>query len=264
VKEARLAFDRVRGLRDRALAAQSESDAAEARYETAEAAVRSAEAALSSARANERWAEVQVENTVIRAPFEGTVLTKYADVGEVVAPFAASASSRGAVVTLADMASLQVEADVNESNIRQIAPSQPCLITLDAMPSDPYRGRVEKIVPTADRSRATVLVKVVFDSLDARVLPEMSARVSFLPASAGSQALQTGTVLSVPRAAVAERGGRTVVFVAKGDRAAQTAVTVGAAYGGAVEIRDGLAGDEVVVIDPPEGLRDGGRIRLKT
>jgi RND family efflux transporter MFP subunit len=263
LKEARLAFDRVQGLRENSLASDADFDAAEARRESADAAARAAAAALASAVANARWAQVQVENTYIRAPFDGTVLTKYADVGEVVAPFAASASSRGAVVTLADMTSLQVEADVGEASIRRITVGQPCLITLDAMPAEPYRGRVVKIVPTADRAKATVLVKVAFESPDDRVLPEMSARVSFLPESTDPSSIETGTVLAVPRAAVADRDGRTVVFVVDGERVRETPVDVGTAYGGAIEIRSGLSEGEAVVVDPPEKLRGGGRIRLK-
>jgi RND family efflux transporter MFP subunit len=189
------------------------------------------------------------------------VLTKNADVGEVVAPFASSASSRGAVVTLADMTSLEFEADVSESNIRRVRVGLPCIITLDALPAEPYRGRVKKIVPTADRARATVLTKVAFDALDDRVLPEMSANVNFLSAETDSQAIDTRTVLAVPAAALAERDGRTVVFTVREGRAVLASVEVGARYGGAVEIRGGLREGEVVVLDPPSRLRDGGRVQ---
>ncbi len=262
-KEAKLSFDRVRSLKDQALASESDLDAAEAVYESADAATQAAEASRAAAEANARWAEVQVENTYIRAPFDGTVLTKYADVGEVVAPLAASASSRGAVVTLADMGSLQVEADVSESSIRRIQTEQPCLVTLDAMPAEPYRGRVDKIVPTADRAKATVLVKVTFDALDERVLPEMSAKVSFLPETADAAA-PTAAVLSVPRGAIAERGGRRVVFVVEKERVREAAIETGATYGGSVEVREGLSADEIVVLDPPGDLKGGGRVRVKT
>jgi RND family efflux transporter MFP subunit len=260
-KEARLAHERAQGLLARALLSQADFDIAEARFETARADVGAREAALASAKANAAWAEVQVENTFIRAPFDGRVLTKNADVGEVVAPFASSASSKGAVVTLADMTSLEVEADVSESNIRRVRVGLPCIITLDALPAEPYRGRVKKIVPTADRARATVLTKVAFDSLDDRVLPEMSANVSFLSADADSRAIDTRTVLAVPAAALAERDGRTVAFVVRAGRAALAAVEVGARYGGAVEIRSGLREGEIVVLDPPSRLRDGGRVQ---
>jgi RND family efflux transporter MFP subunit len=261
-KEAKIAFDRAADLLAQHLLARSEFDQAEAQHATALAQVQAAEAAQASARANAELAAVQVENTYIRAPFDGTVLTKDADVGEVVAPFASSASSRGAVVTLADMGSLEVEADVSESNIRQVRPGQPCLITLDALPQEPYRGSLKKIVPTADRAKATVLTKIAFERLDDRVLPEMSAKVSFLSPDADSGASSIRTVLAVPAAAVAERGGRPVVFVVRQGRVAQVSIDPGARYGGVVEVRSGPAGGEIVVLDPPPRLRDGGRVKL--
>ena len=260
-KEAQIGFGRARALLADELVPQSEYDAAEARLATAQASLRTTEAALVAARANARWAEVQVEATYIRAPFDGTVLGKNADVGEVVAPFASSASSRGAVVTLADMGSLEVEADVSESNIRQIQLDQPCLITLDALPTEPYRGRVKKIVPTADRAKATVLTKIAFLARDDRVLPEMSAKVSFLPAGDDTATTSTMTIVAVPAAALAERGGRTVVFVSRQERAAAVPVEAGNRYGGAVEIRSGLQEGSIVILNPPRRLRDGSRIR---
>lgn len=262
-KEAQLIFDRTRELLANKLVAQADYDNAEARHHTALAGVNSAEAAIQSAKADAKWAEVQVENTCIRAPFDGTVLSKNAEVGEVVAPFASSVSSRGAVVTLADMSSLEVEADVSESNIERIQAGLPCLITLDAFPTEPYRGRVKKIVPTADRAKATVMTKIAFDNLDARVLPEMSAKVSFLPANTDSATLTTKTVLSVPTGALADRDGQQVVYVIREGQAHETPVAVGETYGGAVEIRSGLDADAVVVLHPPVNLRDGDHITLK-
>jgi HlyD family secretion protein len=262
-KEARLTFDRVRQLLDAKLVSQADFDAAEAGDNSAKADVSAAEAAVRSAEADVKYAEVQVENTYIRAPFDGTVLTKDADVGEVVAPFASSSSSKGSVVTLADMSSLEVEADVSESNIQRVQPGQPCLIVLDALPADPYRGHVKKIVPTADRAKATVKTKVGFDSLDTRVLPEMSAKVSFLPANANNESISTQIVLSVPKTAITERSGHTVAYVVRQGVAYETPVTVGETYGGAVEIKSGLQVDEVVVLYPPAQMRNGDRVKLK-
>jgi RND family efflux transporter MFP subunit len=262
-KQATLAFERAQGLLAQKLLAQSDYDRAEAQHATALAGVAAAEAAIATARANADLAAVQVENTYIRAPFDGTVLTKDADVGEVVAPFASSPSSRGSVLTLADMGSLEVEADVAESNIRQVRTGQPCLITLDALPTEPYRGRLNKIIPTADRAKATVLTRIAFERLDERVLPEMSAKVSFLAEGADSGAASTRAILAAPAAAVVERGGRSVVFVVRRDRATRVAVETGARYGDLFEIRSGLAGGEIVVLDPPERLRDGGRVKIQ-
>ncbi|MBI5867163.1 MAG: efflux RND transporter periplasmic adaptor subunit [candidate division Zixibacteria bacterium] len=261
--QAKVNFDRVRRLLDAKLVSQSDFDNAQAGDNSAAAAVNSADAAVRSAEADVKWAEVQVENTYIRAPFDGTVLTKDADVGEVVAPFASSASSKGSVVTLADMTSLEVEADVSESNIQRVQPGQPCLIVLDAFPADPYKGRVKKVVPTADRSKATVKTKVSFDTLDARVLPEMSAKVSFLPADMSAAAVTTKTVMSIPKAAITERAGKSVVYVVRQGSAYETLVTTGETYGGAIEITNGLEIDEVVVLYPPPQMQDRDRIKLK-
>lgn len=261
--QARVNFDRVRQLLVARLVSQSDFDNAQAGDNAAAAAVNAASAAVRSAEADVRWAEVQVENTYIKAPFDGTVLTKDADVGEVVAPFASSASSKGAVVTLADMTSLEVEADVSESNIQRVKPGQPCLIVLDAFPADAYKGSVKKVVPTADRSKATVKTKVSFDSLDARVLPEMSAKVSFLPADMDPGAVSTKTVLSVPKAALTDRSGKTVVYVVRQGIAYETPVSSGETYGGAIEITSGLQVDEVVVLYPPPQMQDRDRIKLK-
>src|SRR2546430_2258321 len=172
--DAERSLARERLLGDSGFSSQASLDAAEARHERVKAGIAAAEAAVDAA-------QVAFENTVIRAPFDGTVLTKNADVGEVVAPLAASAFSKSAVVTVADLRSLQVEADVAESNLEAVSPGQPCEIVLDAYPDARYPGSVAMIVPTADRAKATVQVKVAFRPYDARVLPEMSAKVHFLP-----------------------------------------------------------------------------------
>ena len=137
-------------------------------------------ATIDAAKFGLREAEVAVDNTRIVAPFDGTVLKKNADVGEIVAPLAGAASSKAAVVTIADMSSLEVDADVSEANITRVTPEQACEITLDAYPQQRYPGYVTKIVPTADRAKATVLVKIKFRQYDQKVLPEMSAKISFL------------------------------------------------------------------------------------
>jgi len=263
-READLGFNRAKNLLNGKLISQSDFDAAEAKFKTADAGVGAAEAALASARANVAYAAVQVENTYIRAPFDGTVLTKNADVGEVVAPFASSASTKGAVVTLADMNSLEVEADVSESNIAQIHPDQRCLVTLDALPASPYTGRVKKIVPTADRAKATVLTKIQILNRDARVLPEMGAKVSFLPEGADTSGAPVQTVLAAPARAVVERNGKSVAFVLHDKAVTETTVGTGQRIGGMVEINAGLSEGDVVVVDPPAGLQSGRRVQVKS
>src|SRR3990167_4493525 len=188
-------------LLEKGLASQAEFDGADARHQRVVASIDVAKAAIVAA-------DVALENTLIRAPFDGTVLTKNADVGEMVAPMAASVSSRSAVVTIADMRSLEVEADVSESNIERITPNQACEITLDAYPEIRYRGFVSKIIPTADRAKATVMVKVRFASYDGRVLPEMSAKVLFLTKSAEAAQANAKSLLTVAASAVVSRNGK--------------------------------------------------------
>jgi HlyD family secretion protein len=253
--DAERSLARERLLGDSGFSSQASFDAAEARYQRVKAGIAAAEAAVEAA-------QVALENTVIRAPFDGTVLTKNADVGEVVAPLAASAFSKSAVVTVADLRSLQVEADVAESNLEAIGPDQPCEIVLDAYPDVRYPGVVAKIVPTADRAKATVQVKVAFRSYDARVLPEMSAKVHFLPRP-GRVAVDTQPVLVVPGTAVAERNGRSVVFVVQQGRAMEVPVVVGRQLGSSVAIREGLRPGVEVVDSVGARLRGGAKVTVQ-
>src|SRR5205814_2189157 len=250
--DAERSLARERLLADSGFSSQASLDAAEARYERVKASIAAAEAAVIAA-------QVSLENTVIRAPFDGTVLTKNADVGEVVAPLAGSAFSKSAVVTIADLGSLQVEADVAESNLEAISGGQPGEIVLDAYPDERYPGVVAKIVPTADRAKATVQVKVAFRSYDARVLPEMSAKVHFLPRPS-RVAVDTQPVLVVPGTAVTERNGRSVVFVVERGRAVEVPVVVGRQVGSSVAIREGLRPGVRVVDSVSARLRGGADV----
>jgi RND family efflux transporter MFP subunit len=254
--DARQSLARTRALFDKSLASQAEVDAVQARFDRVLATIELAKAQVVGA-------EVALENTLIRAPFDGTVLTKNADVGEIVAPMAASASSRAAVVTIADMSSLQVEADVSESNIERIMQEQPTEITLDAYPEKRYQGYVAKIVPTADRAKATVMVKVGFVSYDARVLPEMSAKVLFLTQASRMQDLEQKPVLTVPVGAVVERNGRTVVYKVSEKRAVEVPVQLGRMFGGFREIIGGLTSGERVVDKPTDAIVDGVAVVVK-
>jgi len=253
--DAERSLARERFLSDSGASSQASLDAAEARYQRVKAGIAAAEAAVQAA-------QVALENTVIRAPFDGTVLTKNADVGEVVAPLAASAFSKSAVVTIADLRSLQVEADVAESNLEAISLDQPCEIVLDAYPDVRYPAVVARIVPTADRAKATVQVKVAFHAYDARVLPEMSAKVHFLPRPSRA-AVDTQPVLVVPSTAVAERNGRSVVFVVQGGRAVEVPVVAGRQVGSSVAIREGLRPGAQVVDSVSARLRGGAKVTVQ-
>ena len=255
--DARQTLDRQKTLYASSLTSKADLDAAEARFLRVEATIRSTEAAL-------KGAEVALENTRIRAPFDGTVLTKDANVGEVVAPFASSANSRGAVVTVADMTSLQVEADVSESNITRVSIGQPCEIILDAYADKRYRGTVHKIVPTADRAKATVLTKVAFIDRDERVLPEMSAKVTFLSPGTQGTVLGAPPVVTIPATCLTSRRGTPVVFVVRDGIAQETPVTTGQPFGSSVEIKEGLSQGDRVILSPDPSLTGGTRVNVKS
>jgi len=237
----------------------------ESTFENSETAYKKAQASIDVAKANVESAEVAVENTLVRAPFDGTVLTKNADVGEIVAPMAGGINSRGAVVTIADMGSLQVEADVSESNIEKVKANQDCQITLDAYPDVTYDGYVAKIVPTADRGKATVMVKVAFKKYDSRVLPEMSAKVLFLrsarPTSNGIN--ENKPTLVVPSTAIVTRNNQQVVFKIDGSIAIETQIFPGKSSGGYVEIKSGLSNGDQVIDSPGEQIKNGTKISVK-
>ena len=229
---------------------------ADARYTAAIARRRSAEAGL-------RLAQASNENTIIRAPFTGTVLRKDAEVGEVVAPSVGGGLTRGAVVTMADLSTLEVEVDVNEAYIARIASGRPARITLDAYPDTTFRGSVRQVVPTADRQRATVQVKVTIDDHDPRILPEMGAKVDFLepeqPRAAGAAAAPARTTIRIPAAAMKTEGNASFVWLVRDGRLSKRPVTTGPVSGGFLEIRSGLSGGEQLLVGgievPSEGMR---------
>jgi len=260
--DATSSFEREKTLYAQSLASKADYDVANARYKKAIAGVASGEASVKAAEANVRAAEVQVENTYIRAPFDGTVLTKRADVGEVITPFGAASGSQGALVTLADMSSLEVEADVSESNIEKVYPGQPCEITLDAIPDHRYHGTVHKIVPTADRAKATVMTKIQFQDKDDRVLPEMSAKVIFLNKETAPSAENSAPKITIPLSAVATRDGKKIAFLLNGDKVNEVPVTTGEVMGNLVEIKQGLSVGDKVVLHPTDKLSSGSKIAL--
>lgn len=256
-------YERMKKLIAAQMIRQSDFDATEARYKRALAAVEAVGASINVAQASVNAAEIQVENTNIRAPFAGTVLTKNADVGEIVAPFGASATSRAAVVSIADMASLEVEADVSESNIERIKPEQPCEIVLDAYQDTRYPGKVSKIVPTADRAKATVLTKIKFIERDSRVLPEMSAKVTFLNSQAPTEMTTGAKKIVVPPAAVITRGETKIVFVVREANVVETPITVGNMIGSSLEVVSGLNAGDRVVLNPPADMATGMPVKQK-
>jgi RND family efflux transporter MFP subunit len=229
----------------------------------AEARIGVQRAQVASARASIEYARANYENTFIRAPFDGTVLRKDAEVGEVVAPVATGGGlTRGAVVTMANLSTLEVEVDVNEAYIAQVTDDQPTRIVLDAYPSASFAGKVRQIVPTADRQKATVQVKVSITDRDSRILPEMGARVEFLD-SASTQT-DAPTRVFVPADAVRTEGANTIVWVVRDGRVSRVVIDAGPVSGGRREVRSGLSGGESVVIGQADGLADGDKVNVVT
>lgn len=248
-------LNRERELFQKGLSSQQSFDLAEANYNRLLASIEIASARI-------KQYEVAIENTLIRAPFDGTVLTKNAEVGEIVAPFGGSTTSKTAVVTIADMKSLLVEADVSESNIEKINVGQDCEIILDAYPEKSYSAYVFKIVPTADRSKATVLVKVGFKNYDSRVLPEMSAKVSFFTEPVDTSVTNQKPILVIPSSAVRNIDGENLVFTVSDNKAVKNEITTGQTLGSYVEVISGLKSGQKVINNLDEQIKDGVEVKL--
>jgi len=261
LREATLSYNRYKELLAKGVIAQATYDTVLARYEKAKAATEAAEATVKASLAALDGANISLEYTLIRAPFAGVVLTKNADLGDIVTPIGAAANAKSAVVTIADMDSLQVEVDVSESNIRQITINQPCEIQLDSLPEQRFLGVIHMIVPTADRSKATIAVKVRFLNKDSRILPEMSAKVAFLsrPATPEEQRPR----IAVSQSAIVHRKGKESVFLIRGNRATETPVSLGAKLGDMVEVLDGVKAGDKVVLNPSERLKNGAKIKIE-
>jgi RND family efflux transporter MFP subunit len=252
--DATVAYNRSAELVKHGYISRADFDIAEARYKKAVAGVSASRAALTSA-------DVQIDYTLIRAPFDAIVLTKNADVGDIVTPLGAAANAKASVVTLADMDSLQVEVDVSESNIGKIRIGQPCDVQLDALPDMRFRGEAHMVVPTADRSKATVMVKVSFIDKDPRILPEMSAKVAFLSRKIGADEMKSFT--AVNKTSVVAKNRATTVFVIHGDVVKETPVKTGRQMGDMVEILQGVKAGDKIVLKPSGDLPDGARIKIE-
>lgn len=251
---------RIKELYLQGVLSQADYDAANFRYERGKSALAAAEANISVSGAALAGAKVAVDYTRIKAPFDGVVLTKSADVGDIVTPLGAAANAKASVVTLADLSSLKVEVDVSESNIEKVMKSQPCEILLDALPLQRFRGEVHSIVPTADRSKATVMVKVGFLDLDQRILPEMSAKVAFLerPVKPGEEKPK----IVVSRKAVVKSDGNSYVYLVKGDQVVEAQVDAIESAGDQVIIRSGLTPGDKIALKPLEKLKNGSKIKV--
>jgi len=257
--DAGQSFARQKELLKQGIVSKSEYDVAEARYKRAAAAVNGAEAGVRSSLAALQGATVNLDYSLIRAPFDAVVLTKNADVGDIITPLGAAANAKAAVVTIADLASLEVEADVSESNLAQVKKGQPCEIMLDSLPNARFRGVVHTIVPTADRTKASVMVKIRFVDTDSRILPEMSAKVAFLEREAVKDEQQPR--LAINPSAIMKSGDREGVYLIKGDTAVFTPVMRGGRLGDLVEVQGVKSGDKIA-LRPLEKLKNGKKVTL--
>jgi RND family efflux transporter MFP subunit len=229
--------------------------------------VKIAEAALAQAKGDLAYAEAQLQNTFIRAPFSGVVLKKMAEVGESVAPIPPGVSistSSGAIVALADLATLEVEADVAEANVAKVGNGQPAEVTVEAIPDRRYKAVLRQVIPTADRTKATVMVKVTILDKDKDLKPEMSAKVTFLePEKEQETPAAAAPVVLVPRESVVSRDGKPTVFLVREGKALARTVLLGTERRGQVIVKEGLAGGETLVARPKDDLRDGALVKIK-
>lgn len=235
-----------------------------------------AEAALRQARADAAFYRAVLANTEIRAPFSGTVVKKMAEVGESVAPIPPGvniSTASGAIVALADLDTLEVEVDVAESNVAKLNADQPAEVSVEAFPDRRFKARLRQVIPTADRTKATVQVKVTILDKDKDLKPEMSARVQFTEkaapaakaaAGAAQAAAAPQSVVTAPESAIATRGTQTVAFEILEGHVKLRALETGPKSGGNVRIRSGLYGGEILVDAPPATLKDGDAVRVKT
>lgn len=260
MRDAQSNLTRSEDLAQKNFISSASLDTAKARFDKARASVASLNGAIGVAEANVRAASVSVEQTLIRAPFDGVVLTKNANVGDIITPFSSAADSKGAVVNMADMSTLEVEADVSETSISKISVNQPVEIQLDAFPTSRLLGKVSRTVPTVDRSKATILVKIEFVERDPRVLPDMSAKVSFLTRELKPE--ERKAVTAVQPTAIAKREGKDVLFIiGEKNVVKQLPVSATTKVGDLIQV-DGVKPGDKVVLNAPEKLKDGSVIEL--
>jgi HlyD family secretion protein len=263
LKEARQTLTRARALVKDGVAGQAELDRAEAEVDALQARLELTREQVTVAERQVAVRRTEVDDTVIRAPFSGVALSKDAQPGEMVSPVSAGGGfTRTGISTIVDMSSLEIEVDVNESYINRVAPGQKVEATLDAYSDWRIPAHVITVVPTADRQKATVLVRIGFEKLDPRILPDMGVKVAFLGA-AEPAASPVVSRLTMPRTAVRTDRGQTIVLVVVDDRVERRAVRVGDAKGDNVFVLGGLVAGERVVVEGPPDLADGRKVSVR-
>ncbi len=261
LNDADVNLQRVSILYNKGLVPQVNQREAMSRFSRAKAAVTSARASLAAARANQDNARSAVDNTEIRAPFDGVVIARSANVGDIVTPLSSAADAKGAVMVMADMSTLEINADVSESSLSSIRVGQPCEITLDAFANRRFRGEVSAIVPTINRASATVTTKIRILDADAGILPDMSARVSFL-SQAVSASDRQAVLAADPKAIRGGESGSEVLVVTADHTVQVRKVVLGTALGDVVALRGALKVGDVLVLAPGESLASGDRVTV--
>jgi RND family efflux transporter MFP subunit len=261
LSNARRTLDRSRDLREGAFVSEEELDDAETAVASLEAQISLARERINAAGSAVDIARQNVENCTIRAPFDGIIVSKDAQPGEMVSPISAGGGyTRTGIATVVDMTSLEVEVDVGESYIARVAPGQRVETVLDAYPDWRIPSRVKTVIPTADRQKATVKVRITFDALDPRILPDMGVKVSFLEDS--HDAREAAGAL-VPKGAIFADGDQSYVFVVRNGRAERRAVRTGRERGVEIEVIAGLRPGEQVVTESVESIREGDRVSAR-
>ncbi len=262
IREAQLDYDRAQRLAQSEIASRADADRARAQLDATRARLTAQNDQLSTARRQIDLQNQSLEDTVIRAPFDGVVVSKDAQPGEMISPVSAGGGfTRTGIGTIVDMSSLEIEVDVNEAYINRVHPGQRVEAVLDAYPDWRIPAHVITAVPTADRQKATVKVRIALDQKDQRVLPDMGAKVSFITDETASAA-QTPAMVEVPKNAIRRDGEQDIVFILKDGKAERRAVKVASAEGSSARLASGVADGETVIVEAPPELKDGDSVKV--
>jgi RND family efflux transporter MFP subunit len=265
LKNARIQLHRAEQLQNAGVQTQEQLDNARTNADSLQAKIALAQSQVISADTRIQEAQQAVDNCTIRAPYAGIVVSKDAQVGEMVSPISAGGGfTRTGIATIVDMNSNEIEVDVNESYISRVQDGQPVTAILDAYPDWEIPSRVRTIIPSADRQKATVKVRVSFLKLDPRILPDMSIKVTFLGAKPDKKSsAAAAAAIVIPLSAVRDDNGRKIVFLVKDDKTERRAVTLGGNRGSDTEVLAGVSVGDTVVVKGPENLRDGQSVEIR-
>jgi RND family efflux transporter MFP subunit len=260
--EAERNLKRNEALVQQQLISQTALDASKAEVNALAARLAASQAQVKVSESGLKMRQIDYNDLEVRSPFAGVVISKNAQPGEMISPMSSGGFTRTGIATVVDMDSREIEVDVNEAYINRVKPNQRVEATLDAYPDAPLAARVVNIVPTADRTKATVRVRIGFEKLEPRILPDMGIKVRFLD-DAPAQAETSGPRIRVPSGAVQSVDGGSYVWIVRDGRVERRAVTVGAESEGSVEVRAGVNDGEELVSPVVQGLQDGGKVKLK-